>query len=90
MAKKIVKEVDNILAIQNYLMKTLERLSDDDIMSANGKAEVARANAKSQTALTFLKSCNLKLQIDKAANSSKTQRNELSKYVGIIVENEEQ
>ena len=77
---------DNILIIQESLMRQLGRLDDDKLMAKDGKYEVARANAMKETSLTFMKSCNLKLAIEKASQSSKEKRNELSKYVGIVVD----
>ena len=77
---------DNILIMQEALMRQIQRLSDDSIMKADGKLEVARSNAISQDALTFLKSANLKMMIDKAADGNKEKRIELSKYVGITVD----
>lgn len=77
---------DNILIIQEALMRQIKRLSDDEIMQHSGKLEVARSNAISQDALTFLKSANLKMMIDKASDGNKEKRNELSKYVGVINE----
>ena len=77
---------DNILIIQETLMRQINRLDDDKEMGANARDEIARANAISNSALTYLKSINVKLAIETASEGSTTRRKELSKYVGVTSE----
>ena len=77
---------DNILIIQETLMRQINRLDDDKEMGANARDEIARANAISNSALTYLKSINVKLAIETASEGSAARRKELSKYVGVTSE----
>lgn len=51
---------DNIERIQDTLMLELDRLNQDNVDSL----EVARSNAISNTALTYIKAENLKIRIE--------------------------
>ena len=54
---------ENIKTIQDKLMKNLERLDniDNDL-----KDEVARSNAVSQLANTYIKTCNLIIRVEES------------------------
>jgi len=77
---------DNIAIIQEAIMEEIVRLNDNELMAKNGKDEIARASAISQTSMAFLKSVALKLSIVKAVNGSEDKQTKLSKCVGVISE----
>lgn len=52
--------MENIDIIQNKLMEELDRLCKDGVDSL----EVARSNAISNTALTYIKAENLKIRVE--------------------------
>lgn len=53
----------DIEKIQEKLMKNLERLDNEEI---NLQDEVARSNAISQLANTYIKSCNLVIRVQES------------------------
>lgn len=63
---------DNIKDIQLKLMNSLERLdkAKDDL-----NEEVARSNAISQLANTYIKSCNLIIRVEESKNGVKNKIN---------------
>lgn len=77
---------NNIIQIQEYLMRELKRLDDDKYMGHNGKAEVARSNALAQSANTFIKSVNLGLRVIEVAKANEQTKDSLSKELGVVNE----
>lgn len=66
-------EKNKLLEIQEMLLKEMKRLDNDILMEREGKEEVARSNALSQSAGTFLKAINVSLRImEQAERCSKT------------------
>ena len=74
---------NKLIKIQELLMKEMERLGDSEI-SAN---EVARSNALSNNALTFIKSVNLGLRIKETATKIGVAESSLTKELGVSDEN---
>ena len=74
---------NNLIKIQEMLMRQMERLDDDLLMAENGRDEVARGNALSQSAVTFLKSINVGIRVIEMAERMGTQRKELTYELGI-------
>ena len=70
---------DRVEIYQEALIRELDRLNSDRVDSN----EVARANAISQNATSFLKAANLKFTINKATGGDKKKRKELEKYMGV-------
>lgn len=70
---------NEIKTIQEKLMSNLERL---DKANENISEEVARSNAISQIANTYIKSCNLAIRIEESKINIKNK-------IGKVVENEE-
>lgn len=69
----------NIKKIQEKLLRSLERL--DEVQEGLSE-EVARSNAISQLANTYIKSCNLIIRVEESKNNVK------SKICG-VADNEE-
>lgn len=57
--------------IQETLMRDIARLDDDDLMERQGQIEIARSNALSKTASTYIQSVGLVLKINEAKDKSK-------------------
>ena len=74
---------NNLIKIQEMLMRQMARLDDNKLMEANGRDEVARGNALSQSAVTFLKSINVGIRVIEMAERMGTQRKELTYELGI-------
>ena len=77
------KNDSNILTIQDYLMREMKRLDDEEYMKYNGKDEVARSNALAQSANTFIKSVNLGLRVIEVAKSNEQTKDSLNKELGV-------
>lgn len=71
---------DNIKVIQEKLMNSLERL---DKSTENTVEEVARSNAISQLANTYIKACNLIIRVEENKTNLK------NKLGGVPVNEEE-
>ena len=74
---------NNLIKIQEMLMRQMARLDDNKLMETNGRDEVARGNALSQSAVTFLKSINVGIRVIEMAERMGTQRKELTYELGI-------
>ena len=74
---------NNLIKIQEMLLRQMKRLDDDSLMAENGRDEVARGNALSQSAVTFLKSVNVGIRVIEMADRTGTLKNELTKELGI-------
>lgn len=84
-----MKENNNILVIQDFLMREMKRLDDNEHMKYNGKDEVARCNALSQSANTFIKSINLGLRVNEVAKETEVKADSLRKELGVTSETED-
>ena len=74
---------NNLIKIQEMLMRQMERLDDNDLMNIKNKEEVARGNALSQSAVTFLKSVNVGLRVIEMSDKIGANKKELSKQLGV-------
>jgi len=77
---------NNVLVIQEYLMREMKRLDDNEYMKYNGKEEVARSNALAQSANTFIKSINLGLRVIEVAKANEQTKDSLNKELGVVGE----
>lgn len=77
---------NKLIKIQEMLMREMDRLDNDDLMGKYGKEEVARSNALSQSACTFLKSVNVSLRIMEQSEKSGQTLNQLNNNLGITDE----
>ena len=77
---------NNLIKIQEMLMRQMERLDDNTIMDLNGKEEVARGNALSQSAVTFLKSVNIGIRVLEMSDRIGTKKEDLNNQLGITDE----
>lgn len=57
--------------IQETLIRDIARLDDDSLMERQGQIEIARSNALSKTASTYIQSVGLVLKINEAKDKSK-------------------
>lgn len=77
---------NNLIKIQEMLMRQMERLDNNNLMSTSNKEEVARGNALSQSAVTFLKSVNVGIRVIEMAEKTSTHQKDLTKALGITDE----
>lgn len=61
----------DINIIQETLMRDLARLDNDDLIKQNGQIEIARSNALSKTASTYIQSVALVLKVESAKKKQK-------------------
>lgn len=74
---------NNLIVIQEMLMRQMKRLDDDKLMKENGRDEVARGNALSQSAVTMLKSINVGIRVIEMSKKYETDKKLLTKELGI-------
>lgn len=74
---------NKLIMIQEILMEEMKRLGENNVDSS----EVARSNALSNNALTFIKSVNLGLRIKETACKIQVTESTLSKELGVSDEN---
>ena len=67
---------NNIKIIQDKLIANLERLDNE---KNNVQEEVARSNAISQLANTYVKTCNLIIRVEESKNIVKNKIEEINK-----------
>lgn len=77
---------NNLLELQEMLMREARRLDDNDYMKYNGKEEVARGNTLSQSANTFIKSVNVGMRVIEMAEKYDINKNVITKELGIVNE----
>lgn len=77
---------NNLIKMQEMLLRQMNRLDDDKLMETNGQIEISRGNALSQSAVTFLKSINVSLRIIEMSKKYETNKDKLSKEIGVINE----
>ena len=86
--KVMMKMNNNLIKMQEMLMRQMERLDDNEQMKINGRDEVARGNALSQSASTFIKSVNVGMRVIEMSKKHSIQKQRLKKELGIEEENE--
>ena len=74
---------NNLIKIQEMLMRQMKRLDNDDLMEDHCKDEVARGNAISQSANTFLKSVNVGIRVIEMSKNLKLKQETLKNELGI-------
>ena len=77
---------NKLFDIQEMLLRQMERLDNDSLMSEDAAFEIARSNSLSNTATTYLKSINLQLRVIETANKNEQTKKSLEKEVGLIDE----
>ena len=79
-----MKTNNNLIRMQEMLMRQMERLDNMDHQIGVDKAEeISRANALSSSAVTFLKSVNVGLRIIEVAKKYETQKEQLTLELGV-------
>lgn len=73
---------NNLLKMQEMLMRQMERL-DEGKNNEDMNREVARSNALSQSANTFIKSVNVGLRIKEIADKQQITVKSINKELGI-------
>ena len=78
---------NNLITMQEMLLRQMKRLDEmDDANGVNRQEEISRANALSQSAVTFLKSVNVGLRIIEVSKKFETDKDKLSKELGVSYE----
>lgn len=75
-----------IRKMQDVLTRELERLDNDSNMNVNGKEEVQRSSAISQSANTILKTISIDMKIMRMAEQMGMSTNELKSKLGVTSE----
>ena len=78
-----MKDNNSILTIQEMLMREMKRLDDNELMKKDGANEIARSNALSNQATTYLKSVNLSIKIMEVADKNQQTRETVQKELGL-------
>lgn len=82
-----MKTNNNLIKMQEMLMRQMERLDDlDQTIGVDRNEEISRANALSTSAVTFLKSVNVGLRIIEVAKKYETQKDNLTLELGVVDE----
>lgn len=78
------KMKNNLIIMQEMLLRQMERLDNmDQKVGTNKSEEISRANALSQSAVTFLKSVNVGLRIIEVSKKYETDKSKLTKQLGV-------
>lgn len=77
---------NNLIKMQEILMKQIERLDDNNIMKENAQLEISRGNSIALASSTFLKTINIGLRVIESAEKYNMTKDNLSKELGITNE----
>ncbi len=80
---EVKKMKNNLIKMQEMLMRQMERLDNDEIMASNNKAEIARGNTLSLNATTFIKSINAGMRVIEMSQKYEMQKDKLTEELGI-------
>ena len=74
---------NKLLDIQEALMKQIKRIDNDKLSNENLVNEIARSNALSNTANTFIKTVNVNIRIKELANRFETTKEKINEELGL-------
>lgn len=77
-------ELNNkIIDVQEMLMRQMKRLDNNDIMKESGENEIARSNALTNSATTYLKTINTSLRIIETSIKNEKTTSYIVKKIGM-------
>lgn len=77
-------ELNNkIIDVQEMLMKQMKRLDNNDLMKEFGENEIARSNALTNSATTYLKTINTSLRIIETSIKNEKTTSYIVKKIGM-------
>ena len=77
-------ELNNkIIDVQEMLMRQMKRLDDNDLMKEFGENEIARSNALTNSATTYLKTINTSLRIIETSIKNEKTTSYIVKKIGM-------
>lgn len=75
---------NNLIKMQEMLMRQMERLDElDQTIGVDKAEEISRANSLSQSAVTYLKCVNVGLRIIEVSQKYETETNLLGNKLGV-------
>lgn len=74
---------NKIIEIQEMLMREMRRLDDDKTMEKDAITEIARSNALSNQATTYIKAVNTTLRVMETASKNNQTKESLTKQLGL-------
>ena len=77
---------NNIIKLQEILMKEMERLDDNNKMENDAYEEIERSKAISGTASAYLKSVSTNIKVMETAEKYKINNSDLEKKLGLLDE----
>ena len=82
------KENNNELkSIQRILLNQMGRLDNNELMKEQGKREILRSGALSQSASSYIKSVATQIKVLELTNTYNVEPSDMNKYLGIESEN---
>ena len=77
-------ELNNkIIDVQEMLMRQMKRLDNNDLMKESGENEIARSNALTNSATTYLKTINTSLRIIETSIKNEKTTSFIVKKIGM-------
>lgn len=77
-------ELNNkIIDVQEMLMRQMKRLDNNDLMKESGENEIARSNALTNSATTYLKTINTSLRIIETSIKNEKTTSYIVKKIGM-------
>ena len=78
-----VKNNTELKKIQKILLNQMERLDNNEIMKEQGKREIMRSGAISQSSISFIKSIQTQLRVLEMSGKYNVEVNDMNEYLGI-------
>lgn len=77
------KNDSELKRIQKILLNQMERLDDNEIMKEQGKREIMRSGALSQSASAYVKSVAVQTKVMELSNKYNVEVNSMNEFLGI-------
>lgn len=82
-----MEKINKLLKAQDMLFNQMKRFDDDDLMNnGNGKREIMRSGALSQSVSAYIKSVNTNIKIKEMCKTNPLGQETLMEELGVISE----
>lgn len=81
-----MKKVNKLLKAQDMLYNEMKRLDDEQYMKVNGKREIMRSGALSQSVCAYIKAVNVNIKVKEMCKTNPKGQETLLEELGVISE----
>lgn len=81
-----MKKVNKLLRAQDMLYNEMKRLDDEQYMKVNGKREIMRSGALSQSVSAYIKAVGIQIRVKEMCRTNPQGQETLLEELGVISE----